>query len=562
MTVEPVRGRAFDRSYPMKQCNSPDTNDASIQLSCTTCLFAIHPVLPALAPPTGFPHLPFPPSCICLSFLGWKIDRPTPSRQIRFPPSFFPPRPTPSRHHVPARFGTSMAPMRDGSGDGEASGGHGGSLVRLARSTKDGGKEGGRLHATVLRFADGKARRPRRFGRDGAWRCEDGDGEGFVAAATKPEACGWALATYNRKKGTMEVMDVPKGTLRMLAERGIERADAVETEEKGGADERNAKRKKLLHVFGSQKRRRQEMRRDASRVETGQVGDAHLQANLQAAVAQQVEQWGGERKDLNDEAGKKGITKEAWMERAAKEARKGLPTHVEDATDPRKAYPIDRVVPHDLRQAIQELAENLLQAARSQADKDDCDGGGGARRDDGLLDGQGWPIYLKKHADAWLAQAKNEEEETVLKHVLGYLTLLLIFHVAGGFTKSAAQLGEKLNVTAEVARHLMSRFMEEVGQEGGGAAYQKSRNSTLSLQYHILLLLLILHKYIMDPEELPGQLRLSMKEVLMRFREMGADYRITTTKGKKHYVVRLLQNNSEGATLQSKFPALKIGRGR
>ena len=434
--------------------------------------------------------------------------------------------------------------------------------VRVA----EGRGESSTTRTCVLRFADGKARHVRRFGRDAAWTCVDEHDETHVAAKQKKEACKWAVAVFRRDRGSLEVHDVPDGALRMVAARGAG-GGAVPDDVDEAADEdertkKETKRKKLVHVFGSQKRKRQEMRRDASRVETGKVGDAHVQANLQAAVAQQVERWNEEGPDEDVNKRNKPCTKEEWMERAAKEARKTLPCHVEEAVDPQNAYPIDRVLPGTLLPAIEELADSLLQAARNQPENSSAKEVHGDGWDGSVLDGQGWPNYLKKHADAWLAQANTEEEETVLRRVLGYLTMLLVFHAAGGQAKNAKQLAEKLNFTTEAAGHLLSRFMEETGQQGRGTVYQKSRNSTLSLQYHILLLMLVLHKYTMDPKDVPSLLRLSMKEVLQRFHELGADYRISTTKGKKHYVVRLLPNNAEGETLKSKFPALKIGRGR
>mmetsp|Transcript_3546 Transcript_3546/g.22284 ORF Transcript_3546/g.22284 Transcript_3546/m.22284 type:complete len:458 (-) Transcript_3546:3043-4416(-) len=418
----------------------------------------------------------------------------------------------------------------------------------------------------VLRFADGNVRHVRRFGRGTTWTCVDEHDETHVAARRAKETCAWALAIYRSDGRSLEVRDVPNGALRMMAARGaggeVDRDDEDEATDDDARAKKETKRKKLVHVFGSQKRKRQEMRRDASRVETGKVGDAHVQANLQAAVAQQVERWNEDGPHVDETKRNKPCTKEEWMERAAKEARKTLPCHVEEATDPKRAYPIDRVLPAALLPAIEEMAESLLQAARNPSENSNAKEMHEDGWDGSVLDGQGWPNYLKKHADAWLAQAKTEEEEIVLRRVLGYLTMLLVFHAAGGQAKNAKHLAEKLNFTTEAAGHLLSRFMEETRQQGGGTAYQKSRNSTLSLQYHILLLLLVLHKYTMDPKDVPGLLRLSMKEVLQRCRELGADYRISTTKGEKHYVVRLLPNNSDGETLKSKFPALKIGRGR
>lgn len=294
------------------------------------------------------------------------------------------------------------------------------------------------------------------------------------------------------------------------------------------------------------------MRRDANRVEKEQMGGLHLQEQLQAAVTTQMT---GEE-DVSDE--RRVLSKDEMLKRAAREARVLLPVHVEAATDAKAAYPIQDVLPGHLQEELDELADKLLQAARSQTITDRKTD---PSKENQMLDSDGWPIFAKRYADAILARAASEEEEMVLKRVLGYLTLLLIFYASSSFFKAESQLCEKLHLSTTTAAHLLSRFTKEITKDGGNS-YQKTRNSTLSLQYHILLLLLVLHGYSMNPVEVPQMLKISMRDVLQRFRELGAQYSIVSSAGKKIHTVTLLQNNTDGKTLEDNFPQLKIGRGR
>lgn len=352
-----------------------------------------------------------------------------------------------------------------------------------------------------------------------------------------------AVALYDRERQKIRLVPVAGDAVFRMEPRaaGVDYGKAYEGAEIDPADKK-ARNRRLVDAFGSVRRKRQLLSKDAGRVVIDAVAGADV---LKAQLASKGKEYQ-----------EKGLTKEAVEEQVR--AARNFPPHHAAATAADEAYRLQDLVPTAAWETLP--VARLLKCSEDAAAL-------AAQVEKGALH-----AYTRARIESLAPMAEASAQSKAARkrrgRALVFLDALLRTHgvrkLKGGST--GASLARELHTTDELGTALLGMFFSGSRTDEGRDVFLRPKEQEELLLMYILVTAMLAEEWTLEPElvdALRGHLKLGAAAFVQRCRELGFHCASQGKKGTdgeyKYKVTFPLSKEKEGQTLASLLPKPKKG---
>jgi len=319
----------------------------------------------------------------------------------------------------------------------------------------------------------------------------------------------FAVGVYDKATATLRLVPLRhKFSLRNTAKPRVG-ADEQAAEEE--AESYAEKRQKLTATYGSVKRQNQLKASKQNALSAANIlSEADGGSSIEAAVRKSAEQNALQKAGAARRAG-------VGADASSQTARKLLPRHVLAASTAEEAYPLDGLVPAELRQHIESGVERWVAALSAGTEKEgkfvrqqlavSGDGSGGTEIG-GLLD-------------------EGERHERHLQLFM-VRTLVKLLSIKGRELTSRETLEEKLGFSGIAAERYARKFVLKAKSAEGGTRSELKRDMAL---LHLLTLCLRVTDFRLDSSAIAQDVRLTGTRLLLYLKELGCTLKKDKTLG-------------------------------